>query len=302
MHAEQSRNASQVVGHRSPLVFDCKTAWDGLTVMRWGGERGEVLDYVSAQHLISIPLVGELEIDLHTAGGRRQLIRRTVDKTCLLPAGYDTSFRWASEVNCLSIGLSPALVARAASGSVGTDALELTEVEEKDDPLVRQIALALLAEAEAKEPAGRLYAESLGHTLALHLIRHYSTARRQPATFSGGLGGNRLRRVREFINGHLDEDLTLAEIAEAADLSPYHFARAFKRSTGLTPQQYVTERRIERAKQLLAESRLPIVDVSAFAGFKNQSHFTTTFRRLTAMTPKAYREEVGSRKSGVGRE
>jgi AraC family transcriptional regulator len=295
MHTERRRNASYVVGQDAPLVFECKVAWDGLMVMRWGGRRGEVLDYVSSQHLITVPLAGELETEMHSAGGRRQLFRRTADKACLLPAGYDTSFRWEGEVNCLSIGLSPALVARAAAGSIGADKIELTEIEEKDDPLVRQIGLTLLAEAEAKEPAGRLYAESLGHTLALHLIRHYSTAGRQPAAFSGGLGGGRLRRVREFISAHLDRDLTLAEIAEVADLSPYHFARAFKRSTGLTPQQYVTERRIERAKRLLAESRLPIVDVSAFAGFKNQSHFTTTFRRLTAMTPKAYREEVGRR-------
>ena len=85
------------------------------------------------------------------------------------------------------------------------------------------------------------------------------------------------------------DDVTLAEIADVADLSPYHFARAFKRTTGLTPQQYLMERRIERAKDLLAKADLPIVEVSAQVGFKNQSHFTTFFRRYTSMTPKVWR-------------
>jgi AraC family transcriptional regulator len=96
--------------------------------------------------------------------------------------------------------------------------------------------------------------------------------------------------VREFINENLDEDLSLAEIAAVADLSQYHFARAFRKTTGLTPQQYLMRQRIERAKELLAKDDLPLVEVSLRAGFKNQSHFTTLFRKFTKLTPKTWRE------------
>jgi AraC family transcriptional regulator len=100
-----------------------------------------------------------------------------------------------------------------------------------------------------------------------------------------------LRRVTEFIEENLERDLSLAEIAEIADLSPFHFARAFKQATGSTPIQFLTRRRIDLAKRLLVESEAPIVEVGLRAGFKNQSHFTTLFRKVTAMTPKAYRNE-----------
>jgi AraC family transcriptional regulator len=107
---------------------------------------------------------------------------------------------------------------------------------------------------------------------------------------TGGLPGFKLRRAKEFINEHLEEDLTLQQVAKAVGFSQFHFARAFRRSTGLTPQQYLVQQRINRAKELLIKGDLPLVEVSFQAGFKNQSHFTTVFRKFTAFTPKAFRE------------
>ena len=91
--------------------------------------------------------------------------------------------------------------------------------------MIRQIGLALLSEALTTEPVGRLYAESLGQTLALHLVRHYSVSRRAPDMFRGGLSGYNLRRAKEYINEHLEQDLSLAGIAESVGLSQFHFAR-----------------------------------------------------------------------------
>jgi len=106
------------------------------------------------------------------------------------------------------------------------------------------------------------------------------------------LPGYKLRRVKEFISEKIEEDLSLAEIAAIAGLSQFHFARAFRKSTGLTPQQFLMERRIERAKELLAKNDLPIVEVSLRTGFKNQSHFTSLFRKFTSFTPKTWRESL----------
>jgi AraC family transcriptional regulator len=100
---------------------------------------------------------------------------------------------------------------------------------------------------------------------------------------------HRLHRVTDFIEANLDRDLELAEIAQAVELSPYHFARSFKQTTGVTPIQFLMQRRIERAKQLLAGSELPLADVALSVGFKNQSHFSTLFRKFTEITPKAWR-------------
>ena len=127
-----------------------------------------------------------------------------------------------------------------------------------------------------------MYAESLAQTLILHLLKNYTVigSLRHAAPTSGGLPGFKLRLAKEFINEHLAEEITLAEVAGAAGLSQFHFARAFRRSSALTPQQYLIFRRIQRAKELLINGDLPLVQVSIQAGFKNQSHFTRAFSKV----------------------
>ncbi|HEY8550394.1 MAG TPA: AraC family transcriptional regulator, partial [Vicinamibacterales bacterium] len=105
----------------------------------------------------------------------------------------------------------------------------------------------------------------------------------------GGLAPAALRRVQLFVEANLGRPIRLADLAARAGLSPYHFARAFRTSTGTTPRAYVEARRVERAKQLLKEGELPIAAIAVETGFGTQSRFTTIFRRLTGFTPAAYR-------------
>jgi AraC-like DNA-binding protein len=105
----------------------------------------------------------------------------------------------------------------------------------------------------------------------------------------GGLPAFKRRRVVEFIEAHLDRPINLARLAAVVHLSPFHFHRQFKRATGSTPHQYIVQKRIERAKALLSDSQLPLVEVAAQAGFANQSHFGSTFRKVTSMTPRRFR-------------
>lgn len=92
-----------------------------------------------------------------------------------------------------------------------------------------------------------------------------------------------------FIDEHLGEGLTLPAIARPLALSPHHFAHVFKRATGVAPHQYVMRRRVERAKELLVSTSLPIADVALAVGFANQSHFSAAFHRASGMTPQGYR-------------
>ncbi len=105
----------------------------------------------------------------------------------------------------------------------------------------------------------------------------------------GTLPGGRLRRVTEYIQQNLDKDLTLAELAALVYMSPYHFARLFKCSTGMPPHRFVVRQRIARARASLATQKLSIAQVSRMVGFRTPSHFTTVFRRVTGITPKGYR-------------
>ena len=99
----------------------------------------------------------------------------------------------------------------------------------------------------------------------------------------------RLRRVTDYIQEHLAEDLRLTQLGSIAYMSPYHFARLFQHSTGLPPHRYVLHTRIDRAMTLLPARELSIARVGQLVGFRTPSHFSTVFRRLTGTTPGAYR-------------
>jgi AraC-like DNA-binding protein len=105
----------------------------------------------------------------------------------------------------------------------------------------------------------------------------------------GTLPWCRLRRVTEYIQQNLDKDLTLAELAALVYMSPYHFARLFKCSTGVPPHRFVIRQRIARARAFLSTQELSIAQISRMVGFRTPSHFTTVFRRVTGITPRGYR-------------
>lgn len=271
------------------VLFDRRAAWSGIALKHARMLAGEAPEHRSIDHEIAIPLEGGFTARLYSATGTRRVRFSTVGQTSILPAGQIIAASAEREIEYLSLFISPALFGRVAEEAGLGGEVELIENCGARDPIIKQIGLALMAESQSQQPAGRLYAESLGNVLAVHLLRHYSS-RRPVETKSGGLAGHRLRRVREFVRENLSRDLGLMEIAEVADLSPFHFARAFKQTMGLTPHQYLTNQRIEQAKRLLDTTDLPLVQISLAAGFKNQSHFTTIFRRLTSMTPGAYRD------------
>ncbi|QNK01427.1 helix-turn-helix domain-containing protein [Dyella telluris] len=103
-----------------------------------------------------------------------------------------------------------------------------------------------------------------------------------------GLSHPAMRRVLDAIHGRLGEKITLQEIADAACLSRFHFARLFRRSTGRSPMEYLLHARLEYAKTLLRRGAMPISDIAATIGFADQSHLTRHFRRAVGMTPRQY--------------
>jgi AraC family transcriptional regulator len=169
------------------------------------------------------------------------------------------------------------------------DAVEFAGFTNGPDPLVHQLALALREEATAGGVAGQLFIDGVVTTLALHLLRHYSSVAPHPPSPAPRLTGPRLRRVLECIGDDLGGDLRLARLAGIAGLDRHHFGRAFKQATGLPPHQYVLQRRIERAAELLIRSDLPIAEIAHTVGMSSQSHLTTVFHRMLGDTPGAYR-------------
>jgi AraC family transcriptional regulator len=183
----------------------------------------------------------------------------------------------------------PALLVHASYESFQVHYAELVPHLPRHDPLLHHMALVLQAAVEAEGVASCLYAEALANALAVHLLRRYAIDRHLDPPFHGGLPPCTLHRTIAYILAHLENKLSLTELAAVAQMSSAHFARLFKGATGQTPHQYVITCRMERAKQLLTETTLPLQEIGARVGYADQSHFTALFRQYVASTPKAHR-------------
>jgi len=156
------------------------------------------------------------------------------------------------------------------------------------DPLLEQLALALLRAVCGAEIAAGLYVDQLAQTIAVQLLRGHCSgigtrapaASKPPSKFS---------RVVDYVDAAMEGDLTLDAMAEVAGMNPFYFARAFRNRFGETPHRFVLRRRIERAKRLLTETETPLVEIALCCGFASQSHFASVFHRHVGVTPGRYR-------------
>jgi AraC family transcriptional regulator len=215
-----------------------------------------------------------------------------LDSLAIIPAGYPSQWRWRGASESTHVLVEPQLLARVAAEALdlNPDRVALPPVCDLSHPQLRATVLALDAELKEGGPGGRLLAESLGNALAVHLLRHFSLHARAGTQTGGALPKVKLRAVVEYIHENLDAELSLGHLAAVAHVSPYHFARLFKNSTGLPPHQYVIARRVERAKELLrGRDRLPLAELAMEVGFSDQSHLTRHFKRLVGVTPRRFR-------------
>lgn len=160
------------------------------------------------------------------------------------------------------------------------------------DPLLEQLAIAVLTALKDGGAEDRIYIETIAQLIGIHLARvHSSRSRaRQPAP-ADGLTPARIRRLLDYIEQHLGEDLSLEAMAAEVNLSPIYLARAFRLHVGEPPHHYIVRRRVEHARRLLAGTALSISEIALAVGFSSQSHLSNWFRRLVGVSPALYRRQ-----------
>ena len=203
---------------------------------------------------------------------------------------------WDDGFSFTSLMLPPPTVAQAAR-TLGLDYARLAFRERYAEPdpvlaiLVRQLGTELVAGA----PGGRPYAEHLLHAVAVHLVRHH-TDRDPAAVPTGGLPAAALRRARDLARSRLsDPDLSVDDLASVAGYTPWHFARAFRRSTGESPAAWVARLRMAAAARVLADparAHWSVAVVAAEVGYTNPTSFAAAFRRAQGVAPSRYRRET----------
>ncbi|AKG24673.1 hypothetical protein IJ00_15910 [Calothrix sp. 336/3] len=210
----------------------------------------------------------------------------------LYPATLRQSVQSYQEAEAIHLFLAPTLLDRTATELDLKDRIVLEpKLSSGVDPVIQHIAIALKTSLEIDGTTTHLYADAMANALSVHLITRYSTHRttlRQP---QGGLSKQQLKQVIGHIQDALDQEISLAELAQLVRLSPYHFSRLFKQSTGLSPHRYHIRCRIDHAKQLLMNRTMPLSEIAIAVGFSSQGHLNYHFKRWVGVTPMAFLRE-----------
>lgn len=247
---------------------------------------GDACVRVDAAQEVSLVLnLSEAHQARRRSEGRVMTADPFVGATTLVPPGYPASFELLGIARVLMMQL-PWAVVRQFAEEDGRDAdnVELQPRLAFDDPVLARLLYAAASAVEGEpEPVG---------PIVQRLITAHGAQLGSERPVTGGVSPAKLRRVRDLIEASLDKPPTLGKLAAEADLSLFHFAREFRRTTGLPPHRYILKRQLDRATMLLADRDLAIADIAAASGFAHASHLARHLRRRTGLSPDAFRTRV----------
>ncbi len=283
----------QVVGDSMAL------RWPGLFVRRYKYPRvvDRFLVPATPEPLITCQLGGAAEFrerDLGQNWITHQLRRGDIFVTrSKVPYEVRFSSPPGQEIESISIHVAvdvflPALEAAHPGKS---ESLDVIDFFGRDEGLAH-LCFACAEMLAERVPAKADRVAHLTKLFASCLAEKYTTAAAEKADFRGGLPVRQLRKVEDYVQERLADDISLESLAELAELSPFHFSRVFKQTTGMSPLQFVTRERITRAQQLIRETKRSLIEIGLDVGYKNPSHFAQVLRRVVGVTPTKFRSAL----------
>lgn len=265
--------------------------WKGVALRSYGYKGQDVLVPAMRDFMLVSYRVGVTPMQRRFDGRWSQAVCGP-GTVSLLTRSQLSHWHWTEDVTVTHLYLTEAFVSAIASEVTGRGVSEVTlsDILRTDDPIVTAAIDTVAAEARSPEFGAGLYIESIGRQLVIHLLRKYASVRVREARGQGELASAQRTRAEDYIEANLGRPLELGEIADELNMSAGTFARQFRRTTGLAPYAYVTERRLEHARRLLEETDLPTKQVAATCGFCDQAHLTRMFSRRYGVTPAAFRQ------------
>jgi AraC family transcriptional regulator len=238
---------------------------------------------VSDRHVLCLHLGDPVPVSYRAGRYERRTVRLH-GQFCVVPAESTTRWILSRPAVSLLLCLSPSLWQETAE-TMGAGRSELAQAIHIRDAQIERIGWMMQTEDLDGYPGGQLFADSLGSALAIRLLALQSPAKASASERRHALPAWRLQRVIEYIEAHLDENLTLVELANVAGFSVSHFKPLFKRATGVPVHRFVLERRVERARLRLMEGRQSRTDIALEAGFTHPSHMARCMRRVLGLSP-----------------
>jgi AraC family transcriptional regulator len=261
--------------------------WSELSIRGYKYQPSDVTGPRLSDYLIVLYTGGPTRMS-RQVGGARITSDIVFGDTSLLTRSVESEWCWKNNMEVLHIYLDPGLVQRVANAIFDQDIADvhLRDVLKVRDDVLTGMGHMLIREASSELAGTRLYAESIGHQICIHLLRNYAGLKLAGPSPSGKISHRRISRMQDFIEEHLGEDLTLVSLADVAGVSACHFGRLFRNSVGVAPHQYLLQRRLDRARHLLQNSRCSIAEIASLTGFSDQSHMTRHFKRRFGVTPQ----------------
>lgn len=276
---------------RSPILSSFNADWHHLHLASYEQPAYRLSEHCLSQHVICInagkPVILHQQVD-----GQSKTIHSVPGDIGIYPAYLWQSFEWERDAAFLQLYLEPTVLTETARALDDNDRVELIpQLTSLRDPLIYQMAIALQTTLERDREGSQLYADSMAGALAAHLMSRYSTRKCQVRTEAQTLTRSQLSLIVDYVEAHLDRNLSLEELARVVHLSPYYFTRLFKQAVGAPPHRYHVQRRVARAKELLRTGSHSIADVASLVGFSSQGHLNYHFKRAVGMTPKQFLEQ-----------
>ena len=282
---------AQVLSY-APLLSSRSLGWKNVNFDYFQCAGYETPIHYPEHHAIAVsykPHHAERKLD-----GVFQKEHHSCGSVIVVPKTVEHWSAWKNQVNFVLFSITPSALATIAPETVNPDRVELipTFAKSQADHLIASIGIAIKHQLETDPNGCSFYIEHLMNAMSAHLLKNYCTIKPTLKNYGDGLSRNKLKQVVNYINDNLDRNIALNELANLIDISPYYFCRLFRKSTGTTPYQYVIQRRVTKAKQLIKHSKMSLADITFECGFSSQSQMTQHFHKLTGITPKKYRDRA----------
>jgi AraC family transcriptional regulator len=283
---QNTKAIKPTLSHAKIFATSKTYGWDGLYAEVGENLGWHVQDMVPVGHYIAISRAAE---DFHfltkLKEGAWQKAVMPPGSLWIQPANQAFSFKVDSLAQWCGVVIQPAKL----KSLIGSDSAVEAAVG-LQDPILGAAMQAICAEVLQGGHSGTIFAQGMLMVLATQLLRLFGSMNSAP---KGGITGRQMRLITDYVDTHLDQEVMISALAAQAGLSEAHFSRAFKQTIGLTPSRFITQRRLEKAKRLLADTDETMVYIALVCGFSDQAHFSRSFQQAFGISPTGLRKSYG---------
>lgn len=270
-----------------PLLSSQSWSGEDFVIEKTRREPMEHQDVNLLDHTIFMQLDGFTDLEWNS-NGRSLTCRVLPGQVSFVPADVPFSCRIKGEGEFLYLTLKKRFFNCAAAHYGVFGVYDLHDFHAESDAFLSNLLVQFLKAVEAGETYDRVYCDSLAQVVTAYLLKNHASSKPPIEQGTSRLNRNQLRKAMDFVHDQLSNDINLQLISREVGLSPFHFLRSFKETTGMTPHEYVTKTRLEAARSMLLKGQFSLCEIASKTGFCDQSHLSRSFKKLYGMPPLKY--------------